>query len=433
MKKTLWLALILLFICVFAFSACDSGNTPQTPNDTPSDTTDNTTESETDAHIHTFGEWITIKDATCTVKGEQERSCSCGEKETQSIDAIGHTEVIDAAVAATCTTEGKTEGKHCSVCGETILAQTAIGKLDHTEVVDAAVAATCTTDGKTEGKHCSVCGDILVKQKNIEKNSHEYKNGLCKDCQYIQPDSEGLLFSSYGNGTCCVISIGSCKDQNIKIPNVSPDGDEVVAIYNKAFEDQNIINVVFPDTLQKIGYGAFWGCPIKELTLPKNLKVIEDYAFVYTKIESIAFNIGLESIGMFAFAHTNLVSVDIPNSVTKMNSHVFYNCQKLKNINLGTGITELSVSAFYQNYSLETIVLPDSIVDLSYRVFEKCIGLQSITIGVGVKTIKDNTFAGCSSLRVIYYSGSKAEWDSINKDANWDADLINCIVIFKEN
>ena len=92
MKKTLWLALIMLLVCVFAFSACDSGDTPPTPNDTSSGTTDNTTESETDAHVHAFSEWTTIKDATCTVKGEQERSCSCGEKETQSIDATGHTE-----------------------------------------------------------------------------------------------------------------------------------------------------------------------------------------------------------------------------------------------------------------------------------------------------------------------------------------------------
>ena len=142
MKKTLWLALIMLIVCMFAFSACDSGDTPQTPNDTPSGTTDNTTESETDAHVHAFGEWTTVKDATCIVKGEQERTCSCGEKETKSIDATGHTEVIDAAVDPACNATGLTEGKHCSVCNETIVAQEVVAKLEHTPATDAAVAPT---------------------------------------------------------------------------------------------------------------------------------------------------------------------------------------------------------------------------------------------------------------------------------------------------
>ena len=62
-----------------------------------------------------------------------------------------HTEAVDAAVAATCTESGKTEGKHCSVCGEILVAQTEVAALGHTEAVDAAVAATCTESGKTEG------------------------------------------------------------------------------------------------------------------------------------------------------------------------------------------------------------------------------------------------------------------------------------------
>lgn len=43
-------------------------------------------------YLHTceYGEWETVTEATCTEKGEQKRSCTCGKSETQEIPATGH-------------------------------------------------------------------------------------------------------------------------------------------------------------------------------------------------------------------------------------------------------------------------------------------------------------------------------------------------------
>ena len=162
---------------------------------------------------HTFSDWKITKNASCTDAGIKERICEvCGKTETQTIAKTGHKSVTDKAIPATCTTDGKTEGSHCSVCGAVIKAQdtikatghkfgnwtttksatctesgTQIRKCEtcgateskslsakgHTEVVDKAIPATCTTDGKTEGSHCSVCGAVIKAQTTITATGHK--------------------------------------------------------------------------------------------------------------------------------------------------------------------------------------------------------------------------------------------------------------------
>ncbi len=44
----------------------------------------------------------------------------------------------------------------------------------HTAVEDAAVAPTCTTEGKTAGSHCSVCNAVIKAQEKVEATGHNY-------------------------------------------------------------------------------------------------------------------------------------------------------------------------------------------------------------------------------------------------------------------
>jgi len=157
MRKSLWIVLLLALVCTLALSACDDTNQPQTPDED---------------HVHAFGEWTTVKDATCTVKGEQERICSCGEKETKSIDAILHTEAKIDAIPATCTKAGTTEGKKCSVCDVVLVAPQTVQPVAHTEEKINAVPATCTKAGTTEGKKCSVCDVVLVAPQTVQPVAH---------------------------------------------------------------------------------------------------------------------------------------------------------------------------------------------------------------------------------------------------------------------
>ena len=158
-----------------------------------------------------------LNPSTCVTKGIGEQVCTlCGDFYEEEIKATGHKEVKDAAVAATCETNGKTEGSHCSVCDEVLKEQTEVPALGHNwdsgkitkaatctetgvktytctrcqktkteeikatghkEVKDAAVAATCEKAGKTEGSHCSVCGKVIKAQKEVPALGHNWDAG----------------------------------------------------------------------------------------------------------------------------------------------------------------------------------------------------------------------------------------------------------------
>ena len=128
--------------------------------------------SSNSGHIHEFGEWSTTQNATCTIDGEKVRYCSCGEKQIESIKALSHNVVIDQGFDATCVKTGITEGRHCSVCNEILVAQTMIDAFGHTEEIDEYVAPTCASTGLTAGKHCYVCNEILVAQTTIDALPH---------------------------------------------------------------------------------------------------------------------------------------------------------------------------------------------------------------------------------------------------------------------
>jgi hypothetical protein len=215
-RKTLlaFLSIAVVLIALLGFSACN------------------------EQHTHSFSEWETVTEPTCTAFGIQKRACECDHEEYKILEALPHTPVVDAAISATCTTEGKTAGSHCSVCKAVLVVQTSIAPqmhsfsewetvveptctafglqkhtckcsyteykttaaLEHTPVTDEAIDATCTTDGKTEGSHCSTCGIILTVQNTVHAFGHKCDNVtvlLEADCNAL-----GCKRFSCSNGDC---------------------------------------------------------------------------------------------------------------------------------------------------------------------------------------------------------------------------------------
>ena len=116
-------------------------------------------------HECVAGEWEIVKEPTCTEAGEKVQKCTLCDKvlKTEAIPALGHKEEVIAAVAATCTETGLTEGKKCSVCNEILVKQETVAALGH-DWKDAGVAnegAYNCPDEKMNQK-CSRCDATQV-------------------------------------------------------------------------------------------------------------------------------------------------------------------------------------------------------------------------------------------------------------------------------
>ena len=145
--------------------------------------------------------------ATHTEKATYYKSCVCGLKGSETFQAgevVAHDfqEVVNEELKvsdATCT-QPATYKLSCE-CGaisdETFAHGQALG---HTEVIDAAVEATCTTDGITAGKHCSVCEAVIVAQEVVPATGHKFIDGKCVCGLEYAPQLPWLLTTELKDG-----------------------------------------------------------------------------------------------------------------------------------------------------------------------------------------------------------------------------------------
>ena len=119
-------------------------------------------DSTTKATGHSYGNSVVTKQPTCTSEGTAIKTCTkCNATVTEKLPAKGHTAVTDKGYPATCTTAGKTDGSHCSVCNTVIKVQTVINATGHKSsgwIVDK--AASIGVKG-SKHKECTVCKKVL--------------------------------------------------------------------------------------------------------------------------------------------------------------------------------------------------------------------------------------------------------------------------------
>ena len=474
MKKISLTVLSLLLLCtILVFVGC---NYSQTTNETVTTSPDTTnfetttctkestklvettksvettkpTETTTAPHIHIYGAWQTVSPASCTAEGTEERTCSCGDKQIKSTAKLAHVEVIDEGFAPTCTTDGKTDGKHCSVCNTVTATQTTVSAKGHTEVIDNAVAATCTTAGKTEGKHCSVCNTVIKPQETIQpahtesawiidKSATKTENGKrhteCTICatsikeEILYAGSVGLEYSVNADAkTCTITGIGTCTDTDIYIGEYI-SGYKVCAIGDSAFAScSSLRSVSIPKTVTSIGKAAFTGCTsLNNIIIPESVASIGSSAFSEcTSFTSIVIPNSVTSIGSGLFSSCHFITtVQLSNNITSIPRNLFGDCWSLSNVNIPNGVTSIGYYSFGECHSLYNIVIPNGVTSIDRFAFAGC-SLETITIPNSVISIGNGAFSG--NLKTITYSGTISEWNAISKDNFWNDTTKNHII-----
>lgn len=154
-------------------------------------------------------------------------------------------------------------------------------------------------------------------------------------------------------------------------------------------EHRNLKEVQLPQSLKKIGIGAFYGCEsLEEITLPGNLKSLCSFAFQ---------------------GCSSLKSIVIPNSVQEMDSGVFKDCKSLETVVLSNKLERVDSKMFECCTNLKEITLPKSVTRINSAAFRYCYNLSKVEIKGKITLVDDFGFAECRSLVKLDFPSS-LEW-----------------------
>lgn len=101
---------------------------------------------------------------------------------------------------------------------------------------------------------------------------------------------------------------------------------------------------------------------------------------------------------------SNLVTINLPNTIQYLNTSAFEDCSSLKNINLqDTKVGSISNYAFRRCSSLENLILPNTVTSIGSSAFSGCTSLKKLIIPSSVSSIED-AFSGVKNANLYLYN-----------------------------
>ena len=205
---------------------------------------------------------------------------------------------------------------------------------------------------------------------------------------------------------------------------VLPEGVEIL---ENAFKNcTELKSVSLPSTLTKIGnsYGVppFSGChSLESIEIAEGNEVYASDGNCIMRKADNTLVLGLkaskipsytEHIGSHAFRDSGAESIALPEGVTSIGDHAFYDNDRLKEITLPQSLTSIDYYAFSWCTALGKIAIPDGVTELPYRLFFFCTELKEVALGAKTEKIGTSVFMLCGKLERITISESNAHFKS---------------------
>ncbi|MBE6752772.1 MAG: leucine-rich repeat domain-containing protein [Ruminococcaceae bacterium] len=152
-------------------------------------------------------------------------------------------------------------------------------------------------------------------------------------------------------------------------------------------------------------------------------KITADGGVILTRYKGNAENVvipavweGRPVVGLLETFNGNdeIKSVVIPDSVTAIGGHTFFDCGSLVYVTIPDSVTAIDEMAFESCSSLSSITIPDSVTHIGTFAFYGCRSLTSIIIPSGVTAIGEEAFYGCSSLTSINVDENNSFYKFVN-------------------
>ena len=235
--------------------------------------------------------------------------------------------------------------------------------------------------------------------------------------KYLKKFENHTQYENYINGSDAIlpnVSICTTEGDVHYNPYVPP-----TPIETRLVAKYNVTDTSNPTILFFSNDGQFSEIEIDGVVQPS---VVNEYTFSTAGEHTVKYTLTDQtSIGEQTFGNCyNLTSIYIPNSVTSIGYGTFRECRSLTSCIIGSGVTSIGESAFYGCGSLTrlnsdvdgVLNLPNSVTTIQTEAFGDCTRLTSVNIPSGVTNIGWAAFCGCE-----LDSTSIAAIQAINPDA----------------